>query len=82
LVTVVDEDPDDLLAGTSSRPEGFVPSIDVFETRWRAAPDAIAVIDPTLLSRLHADKLPMQILGTAPSGIVIEHRASHDLATP
>jgi 4-amino-4-deoxy-L-arabinose transferase-like glycosyltransferase len=82
LVTVVDEDPDDLLAGTSSRPEGFVPSIDVFETRWRAAPDAIAVIDPTLLSRLHADKLPLQILGTAPSGIVIEHRASHDLATP
>jgi 4-amino-4-deoxy-L-arabinose transferase-like glycosyltransferase len=82
LVTVVDEDPDDVLAGTSSRPEGFVPSIDAFEVRWRAAPDAIAVIDPSLLSRLHADRLPMRILGTAPSGIVIERTVSHDLTTP
>jgi hypothetical protein len=82
LVTVVDEDPDDVLAGTLARPKGFVPSIDIFEARWRAAPDAIAVIDPSLLSRLSADRLPMRVLGTAPSGIVIGRIVSKDLATP
>jgi 4-amino-4-deoxy-L-arabinose transferase-like glycosyltransferase len=82
LVTVVDEDPDDVLAGTLARPKGFVPSIDIFEARWRAAPDAIAVIDPSLLSRLSEDRLPMRVLGTAPSGIVIGRIVSKDLATP
>jgi 4-amino-4-deoxy-L-arabinose transferase-like glycosyltransferase len=82
LVTVVDEDPNDVLAGASSRPEGFVPSIDAFEARWRTEHDAVAVIDPSLLSRLRADRLPMKILGTAPSGIVIERPVSHDLAMP
>jgi len=82
LVTVADENPDDILAGAPSRPEGFVPSLDAFEMRWRAAPDAIAVIDPHLLSRFRADRLPMLIVGTAPSGIVIKRPSPSEAATP
>jgi len=82
LVTVVDEDPDDLLAGASSRPEGFVPNIATFEARWCSAPSAIAVVDPQLLTGFRADKLPMQIVGTTPSGIVIERPRPHDPAAP
>jgi hypothetical protein len=82
LVTVVDEDPDDISAGTSSRPEGLIQSIDGFEARWRAAPSAVALVDPALLSRFRADSLPLLIVGTAPSGIVIKRPPSHDRATP
>jgi 4-amino-4-deoxy-L-arabinose transferase-like glycosyltransferase len=81
LVTVVDEDPDDVLAGASSRPAGFIPSLDAFEVRWRTAPDAIAVIDPHLLSEFCADNLPMLIVGTTPGGIVIKRPTLHDQAT-
>jgi 4-amino-4-deoxy-L-arabinose transferase-like glycosyltransferase len=82
LVTVVDEDPDDILAGASSRPAGYVPSLDAFEAQWQAAPDAIAVIDPHLLARFRADKLPMLIVGTTASGIVIKRPSLHDQSVP
>lgn len=82
LVTVVDEDPDDILAGAASRPAGFMPSLEAFEARWRTAPDAIAVIDPRLLSGFRADSLPMLIVGTTPSGIVIKRPPPHDQAAP
>lgn len=72
LVTVADEGPDDLLAGVPSRPEGFVANIATFEARWSRAPSAVAVIDPRLLSGFRADKLPMRIVGTTSSGVVIE----------
>jgi 4-amino-4-deoxy-L-arabinose transferase-like glycosyltransferase len=82
LVTVADEDPDDILAGASSRPDGYVPRIDDFEARWRLAPSAIAVIDPQLLSRFREDDLPLLIVGTAPSGLVIKRPPTSPRATP
>lgn len=71
LVTVVDENPADILPGRMSRPDGFLPSIGTFETRWVAASSAVALVDPSLLPQLREDGLPMQIVGSAPSGIVI-----------
>ncbi|OOG62967.1 hypothetical protein B0E46_11600 [Rhodanobacter sp. B04] len=76
LVTVVDEDPADIVPGRMSRPDGFVPSLGAFEARWSAAPSAVALVDPSLLPRLRRDELPMQVVGSAPSGTVIRRPAA------
>ncbi|MGH8158930.1 MAG: phospholipid carrier-dependent glycosyltransferase [Rhodanobacter sp.] len=70
-VTVVDEDPPDIVPGSLSRPDGFLPSISAFEARWSAASSAVALVDPHLFPRLREDGLPMQVVGSTPSGIVI-----------
>lgn len=81
LVTVVDEDPADIVPGRMSRADGFLPSISRFETRWIAASSAVALVDPSLLPRLRQDGLPMQIVGTAPSGVVISRTAPNRAVT-
>jgi 4-amino-4-deoxy-L-arabinose transferase-like glycosyltransferase len=71
LVTVAVESPDDIEPFKQTRPAGYLPELATFETRWRAAPDAIAVVDSRLLPQLQADQLPLQIVGTLPEVVVI-----------
>lgn len=82
LVTVVDEAPADIAPQRESRPEGYVPEVRTFETRWSAAPHALAVIDPSLLARLREDRLPMRILGVAAAGTVVERPDSGQSSGP
>lgn len=82
LVTVVDEDADDIRPGIPSRPDGFIASVAPFEQRWRDAPNAIAVVDPALMPQLRADGLPMQVIGRAPIGIVIQRPTPASTAAP
>ena len=82
LVTVVDENTDDIRPGIPSRPAGFIASMGPFEQRWRDAPSAIAVVDPALMPQLLADGLPMQVIGRAPIGIVIQRPTAAGAATP
>ena len=82
LVTVADEDTDDIGPGISSRPNGFIASVSAFEQRWRRAPSALAVIDPALMPQLRADALPMKIIGRAPIGVVVQRPSSAGSATP
>jgi 4-amino-4-deoxy-L-arabinose transferase-like glycosyltransferase len=71
LITVVDEQPDDIRPGISSRPNGVITDLHTFENRWRMTRSAMAVIDPHLLPELESAQLPMIIVGRAPSGLVI-----------
>ncbi|RIM12753.1 glycosyltransferase family 39 protein, partial [Staphylococcus chromogenes] len=71
LITVVDEQPDDIRPGISSRPNGVITDLHTFENRWRMTRSAMAVIDPHLLPVLESAQLPMLIVGRAPSGLVI-----------
>lgn len=71
LVTVVDEQPDDIRPGIASRPAGVIGSLSMFENRWRATRSAVALIDPHLLPEFESAKLPMIIVGQAPNGLVI-----------
>ncbi|WP_458071257.1 phospholipid carrier-dependent glycosyltransferase [Rhodanobacter sp. BL-MT-08] len=82
LVTVADEDTDDIRPGIASRPNGFVASVGAFEQRWRDAPSAIAVIDPALMPQLKADGLPMEIIGQAPIGTIVQRPTSASGASP
>ncbi|EIL97097.1 glycosyl transferase family protein [Rhodanobacter sp. 115] len=68
LITVVDEQPDDIRPGISSRPNGVITDLHTFENRWRMTRSAMAVIDPHLLPELESAQLPMIIVGRAPSG--------------
>ena len=71
LVTVVDEDPADILPGVASRPEGYVPDIGEFERRWKASSSAVALVDNSLMQRFSTDALPVTVVGNAPDGVVI-----------
>jgi 4-amino-4-deoxy-L-arabinose transferase and related glycosyltransferases of PMT family len=82
LVTIVDEHPADIVPGGASRPDGLVPHIRDFEKRWSAAPHALAVVAPDLLTRLRKDGLPMRIVGVAHAGVVIERTPMPGAAAP
>jgi 4-amino-4-deoxy-L-arabinose transferase-like glycosyltransferase len=82
LVTVVDEQPDDIRPGIASRPTGVITNLGAFEGRWRATRRAMAVVDPHLLPELESAKLPMIVVGQAPSGLVIMRPASPAHSSP
>jgi len=82
LVTVVDEDADDIRPGIPARPNGFITGVGAFEQRWRSAPSALAVIDPALMPQLRRDGLPMQIIGRSSIGMIVQRPASVDIAAP
>jgi 4-amino-4-deoxy-L-arabinose transferase-like glycosyltransferase len=82
LVTVVDEDADDIRPGIASHRSGFIVDVGTFEKRWRRSPGAIAVIDPALLPTFRKDTLPMNIIGQAPIGVVVQRPASDGAAAP
>jgi len=82
LVTVVAEDPDDISGGIAARPAGYIADVAGFEVQWRAAPHALALIDPRLLPRFQADGLPMKVVGTTAKGIVIEQPTADGKSSP
>ena len=78
LVTVVDEDPADIVPGSASRPGAFLADMGAFERRWSTARSAVGVVDPDLIAKLQADGLPFDIIGKAPTGVVIASRSLTD----
>ncbi|MHB1271539.1 MAG: phospholipid carrier-dependent glycosyltransferase [Rhodanobacter sp.] len=75
LVTVVADQPDDIMPWVSSRPAGYIGQIEQFEQRWRTGHDEIAVMPSGTLARLQAAGLPFSELGRDGDYVVIAREA-------
>ena len=73
-IIVVDEDPDDLVAGLASRPDGFIADLATFEHRWRTSDDAIALVAGNLVGRLRSEGLPFRELSREATGVIITRK--------
>lgn len=62
---------DELWFGIAQEPEKWVPDLDTFEQLWRAAPYAVAVIQPELYPQLVQRGLPMQLIAEDTRRIVV-----------
>jgi 4-amino-4-deoxy-L-arabinose transferase-like glycosyltransferase len=71
LSTLVGDPTDDIAPGLSYRPAGYLRDVPAFETRWRTAPGALAVVNRYTLPQLQHDAIPMQVLGTIGKQVVI-----------
>ncbi len=69
-VTLVGAPPYDLTGGLHWQP-GLLLSLADFEQRWRAQPQALAVLAPRLLPQLRAQGLPLQVLACAPRWVLV-----------
>ena len=57
--------------GLGQQPERWIPDLDQFAARWRAAPDALAVIRPESYVQLQRMGLPMRVIYTAPTLVAV-----------
>ncbi|MDO9371295.1 MAG: glycosyltransferase family 39 protein [Gammaproteobacteria bacterium] len=62
---------DELAFGISQEPEKWVPDLATFEQIWRAAPYALAVVNPELYPQLVQRGLPMQLIAEDTRRIVV-----------
>lgn len=60
--------------GLSLEPQRFVPTVADFESRWRAAPQALAVVEPRTYVRLQGDGLPMVVRATSPKHLIVSRQ--------
>ncbi|MDE1893286.1 MAG: glycosyltransferase family 39 protein [Xanthomonadaceae bacterium] len=74
LVTVVDVHRDDLTPGLAERPQGYIADLPAFETRWKATPDALAVVKHGLLPQLRSDGLPFEQVAPPVGDLVVIRR--------
>ncbi len=70
-VTIVAQDRDDLTPFIQSRPEGYLPTLDAFEARWRAGAQGVALVGERDMAVLDRHGLPHVVLGRLPTGFVI-----------
>lgn len=70
-VTIVAQERDDLTPFIHSRPDGYIPTLDAFEARWRAADRGVALVDHVTMPVLTQHGLPYVVLGQLPTGTVI-----------
>lgn len=63
---------DELAFGISQAPEKWVPDLAAFESVWRAAPYALAVVNPELYPQLVQRGLPMQLIAQDTRRIVVK----------
>ncbi len=57
--------------GLSQDPRRWIPDLEQFAARWRAAPDALAVIRPESYALLQRMGLPMRVIYTAPTLVAV-----------
>lgn len=74
-VTVADPNSDDITPGVPSQPDRFIGTLDEFIRRWRASPDAVAVVSPKVIDQLRAGGLPFREAGRTEEGVVIVRAA-------
>ncbi len=51
----------------------WLPTLDAFETRWRAQPGAIAIVAPRSWEMLQTRGLPVQTIASTPQAVVIKN---------
>ena len=57
--------------GLSQEPRRWIPDLEQFAVRWRAATDALAVIRPESYALLQRMGLPMRVIYTAPTLVAV-----------
>ena len=62
---------DELAFGVGQEPEKFIPTLAAFETAWRQAPRALALMDPDDYHRFSAQGLPMRLVAEDTRRIVV-----------
>jgi 4-amino-4-deoxy-L-arabinose transferase-like glycosyltransferase len=70
-VTIVAQDRDDLTPFIDSRPDGYLPTLEAFEARWRASTQGVALVSDADMAVLAQHRLPCMVLGKLPTGVVI-----------
>lgn len=75
-VTIVAQDRDDLTPFIDSRPDGYLPTLEAFETRWRASAHGLALVDEHDMVVLRQHGLPHVVLGHLPTGFVIARQST------
>ena len=77
-VTLVGTAPYDLLDGLRWAPRHLLP-LTGFEQRWRAQPEALAVIAPPRYAALCRQGLPMVAIARTPRWVLVRHPAARDM---
>ncbi|HTY99599.1 MAG TPA: hypothetical protein VMB75_07180, partial [Rhodocyclaceae bacterium] len=62
---------DELEFGIDQEPKKFLPTLDAFETAWRAAPEAMALMSPDTYRRFLAAGLPMRLVAEDTRRVII-----------
>jgi len=57
--------------GLSQEPDRWIPDLEQFAARWRAVPDALAVVRPESYEQLRRMGLPMRVIYTAPTLVAV-----------
>lgn len=70
-MTLVDH-VDEFELGETQEPSAWLPTLAQFETRWRAAPSAIAIVSPSIYTELQNQNLPMNALDQNSRSVTIE----------
>jgi 4-amino-4-deoxy-L-arabinose transferase-like glycosyltransferase len=79
---VMVEHPDELEFGTTQEPEKWLPTLDAFLARWRAATPAMAVMSPDTYRELTARGVPMHVVAQDLRRIVVANFQPASLARP
>jgi hypothetical protein len=76
------EHPDELEFGTTQEPEKWLPTLDAFLARWRAATPAMAVMSPDTYRELTARGVPMHVVAQDLRRVVVANFQPASLARP
>ncbi|MGH8457400.1 MAG: glycosyltransferase family 39 protein, partial [Stenotrophobium sp.] len=63
---------DEFDLGEKVEPERWIPTVDAFVPRWRAAPSALGITDPGFYAELQKTGLPMTIIFQDPRRVVFK----------
>lgn len=62
---------DELEFGFQQEPDKWIPEIETFKQRWRAEPEALAIMNPSTYQQMEAEKLPMELIARDTRRIVV-----------
>ncbi len=68
---VVVEEPGELEFGTQQEPDKWLPTLDLFQSRWRSGPPALAIMSPQTYELLRQQRLPMTSIAADGRRIVV-----------
>jgi 4-amino-4-deoxy-L-arabinose transferase-like glycosyltransferase len=62
---------DELEFGFQQEPDKWIPEMTTFKQRWRAEPQALAIMSPATYQQMEAEKLPMEIIARDTRRVVV-----------
>ena len=74
------EFPDELQFGVDQEPERWAPTLNDFIERWKAQPNAYALMVPPQYTELERMGLPMEIVDRDSRRVIVKHPS--DVANP